>query len=294
MGCSYSEHIYELRKELKQKDDKISELEGKNKETEDKILELNGIINGLINNNNDQTINTLINDVNKCNKDIEELKKFNQNLKSQLEQIEENKKDIKEVKQKQENLLKNFQDKQNLNLINHFQQITQRMEVLEKQIKNIVLKQEENDKRDKEMQEQDQISIIGNNVSQITNNMNQVQLSISNNQFFFPKKAKIIILEDTPDYMNTVFQCLFYTKRLVELFFDNEIKNYCILSYEFKKLLKIVWKSNNSSYIPDNFKQNIKIIIYNYYPEYNHIRFQSKDLLYILLDKIHSELNISP
>ena len=178
MGCSYSEQIYELRKELKQKDDKISELEGKNKETEDKILELNGQINGLLNNNNGQTINTLINDVNICNKYIEDLKKFNQNLKSQLEQIEENKKDIKEVKQKQENLLKNFQDKQNLNLINHFQQITQRMEVLEKQIKNIVLKQEENDKRDKEMQEQDQISIIGNNVSQITNNMNQVQLSI--------------------------------------------------------------------------------------------------------------------
>ena len=216
MGCSYSEQIYELRKELKQKDDKISELEGKNKETEDKILELNGIINGLINNNNDQAINTLINDVNKCNKDIEELKKFNQNLKSQLEQIEENKKDIKEVKQKQENLLKNFQDKQNLNLINHFQQITQRMEVLEKQIKNIVLKQEENDKRDKETQEQDQISIIGNNVSQMTNNMNQNQLSISNNHFFFPKQAKIIILEDTPDYMNTILQCLFYTKRLID------------------------------------------------------------------------------
>ena len=57
-------------------------------------------------------------------------------------------------------------------------------------MKNLELNQEQNNKRDKEIQEQEQMSIIGNNVSQFTNNMNQVQLSISNSQFFFQNKPK--------------------------------------------------------------------------------------------------------
>ena len=90
-------------------------------------------------------------------------------------------------------------------------------------------------------------SSIGKNTNKSYPNLNNQGFK----QFNFPTESKIISLEDTPNYMNTILLCLLNTKKLVQFFIENEnnINMNLLLSYELNKIISDTWKKTILKYL---------------------------------------------
>ena len=178
------------------------------------------------------------------------------------------------MEQKIENLnneLKNYKELEQKN--------KEEIENLKKLIETKLAKQEQNPTTN---------SAIGKNTNKSYPNLNNQGVK----QFIFPTESKIIALEDTPNYMNTILLCLLNTKKLVKFFieYENNINMSMLLSYELNKIINDIWKKDNTKIFIENFKNAFKIKNNSF--QDNEV-LSPKDFLESLLNIIHDELSNS-
>lgn len=289
MGCG---QIGELNEKVNKNEEEIVTLKIFKKETEENLKKKADF---------QEIENLKESELKKNNEELQKLKESNEKITKELEQK------ITEIKIKNEELAqisKDFNDfkEQYEPTINDMKQKMVKIEELNKQVNEYKDIQQKNineienlkkyiETMEKQERELKKSNLTMQSINKSPSNLIQSELLIK--PFNFSNEPRKIILEETPDYMNTILQCLFYTKKLAKFFLENEniIKMNGLLSFEFNNLLKILWKQRITNINPNNFIKNFSEIKNSTFPGLEVLT--PKLFLEKLLDTIHSELKIS-